>query len=93
MTYERILYNKTHISFSFEKLHYNLYKAMEVIDTHEKKKDVILQMIHAVQELHSLGYTHQKISPKKFLISQDLTHVKLKDFDIALTAEETQLCI
>ena len=42
MTYNRILYNKNHISFSFDKLHYNLYKAMEVIDTHEKKKDVIL---------------------------------------------------
>lgn len=64
---------------------------MRVLTDPEAKKEVILQMINGVKEIHSLGYTHMKICPENFLISKDLKIIKLADFEDCYNKEECDL--
>jgi serine/threonine protein kinase len=45
----------------------------------EKISDTAVQMVEAVQQLHSLGTIHRDIKPSNFLVSEN-GFVKLTDF-------------
>lgn len=45
--------------------------------------NVLFKVIHAVLEVHKLGYIHRDLKPENFVIMPDNARVKLINFDHA----------
>ena len=79
--YKRIAYSKTHLAIFFDLYEFNLESVMPYLNEHKIKKEVLLQFIKGVQQLHSLGFTHTYVRPTSFQINKDLMNGKLSDLE------------